>query len=44
MTTKNKPSLLDTLIQMSATELERMLAEHLTQQKLALYWERNAMN
>lgn len=26
---------------MSATELRRVLAEHLTKQKLGLYWERN---
>lgn len=29
MTTKNKQSLLDSLEQMSATELRRVLAEHL---------------
>lgn len=44
MTTKNKQSLLDSLEQMSATELRRVLAEHLTQQKLGLYWERNAID
>lgn len=44
MTTKNKKSLLDSLEQMSATELRRVLAEHLTQQKLGLYWERNAID
>jgi adenine-specific DNA-methyltransferase len=44
MTTKNKQSLLDSLDQMSATELRRVLAEHLTQQKLGLYWERNAID
>lgn len=44
MTTKNKQSLLDSLEQMSATELRRMLAEHLTQQKLGLYLERNAID
>jgi adenine-specific DNA-methyltransferase len=43
MTTKNKQSLLDSLEQMSATELRRVLAEHLTRQKLGLYWERNAI-
>lgn len=44
MTTKNKQSLLDSLDQMTATELRRVLAEHLTQQKLGLYWERNAID
>ncbi len=44
MTTKNKQSLLASLEQMSATELRRVLAEHLTQQKLGLYWERNAID
>lgn len=44
MTTKNKQSLLDSLAQMSAIELRRVLAEHLTQQKLGLYWERNAID
>jgi adenine-specific DNA-methyltransferase len=44
MTTKNKQNLLDSLEQMSATELRRVLAEHLTQQKLGLYWERNAID
>lgn len=34
-----KQTLLDSLGQMSATELRRVLAEHLTQQKLGLYWE-----
>jgi len=29
---------------MSITELRRVLAEHLTQQKLGLYWERNAID
>jgi len=29
---------------MSATELRRVLAEHLTQQKLVLYWERQAID
>lgn len=43
MTTTNKQSLLGSLEQMSATELRRVLAEHLTQQKLGLYWERNAI-
>lgn len=28
---------------MSATELRRVLAEHLTKQKLGLYWERSAI-
>lgn len=44
MTTKNKQSLLDSLDQMSATELRRVLTEHLTQQKLVLYWERQAID
>lgn len=43
MTTNTKQSLLNSLEQMSATELRRVLAEHLTQQKLGLYWERNAI-
>lgn len=44
MTTKIKQSLLDSMEQMSATELRRVLAEHLTQQKLGLYWERNTID
>ncbi len=43
MTTNTKQSLLNSLEQMTATELRRVLAEHLTQQKLGLYWERNAI-
>ena len=39
----SKQTLLDSLGQMSATELRRVLAEHLTQQKLGLYWERNTI-
>lgn len=39
----SKKTLLESLEQMSATELRRVLAEHLTQQKLGLYWERNAI-
>lgn len=38
-----KQTLLQSLDKMSATELRRMLAEHLTKQKLGLYWERNAI-
>ena len=41
--TSSKKTLLESLEQMSATELRRVLAEHLTQQKLGLYWERNAI-
>lgn len=36
-------SLLQSLGQLSAPELRRLLAEHLTRQKLGLYWERNAI-
>lgn len=36
-------NLLDSLEQMSAQELRRLLGEHLTRQKLGLYWERNAI-
>jgi adenine-specific DNA-methyltransferase len=36
-------TLLKNLEQMSAPELRRLLAEHLTRQKLGLYWERNAI-
>jgi len=35
--------LLESLGQMSAPELRRLLAEHLTRQKLGLYWERDAI-
>ncbi|MDD2977109.1 site-specific DNA-methyltransferase [Aquabacterium sp.] len=35
--------MLQDLEQMSAPELRRLLAEHLTRQKLGLYWERNAI-
>ena len=38
-----KQTLLQSLDKMSATELRRVLAEHLTKQKLGLYWERNAI-
>lgn len=41
--TSSKKTLLESLEQMSATELRRVLAEHLTEQKLGLYWERNAI-
>lgn len=43
MTTNNKQSLLASLDKMTDVELRRVLAEHLTQQKLGLYWERNAI-
>lgn len=36
-------NLLDSLGQMSAPELRRLLTEHLTRQKLGLYWERDAI-
>lgn len=36
-------SLLNNLDSLSAPELRRLLAEHLTRQKLGLYWERNAI-
>lgn len=35
--------MLDSLGQMSAPELRRLLTEHLTRQKLGLYWERDAI-
>ncbi len=35
--------MLQSLGQLSAPELRRLLAEHLTRQKLGLYWERNAI-
>lgn len=38
-----KQTLLQSLEQMSAPELRRLLTEHLTRQKLGLYWERNAI-
>ncbi len=38
-----KKTLLESLGQMSAQELRRLLAEHLTSHKLGLYWERNAI-
>ncbi len=38
-----KQNLLDSLGQMSAPELRRLLTEHLTRQKLGLYWERDAI-
>src|SRR5690606_16885525 len=38
-----KQNLLDNLEKLSAPELRRLLAEHLTRQKLGLYWERNAI-
>lgn len=43
MQTTGKQSLLQSLEQMSAPELRRLLAEHLTRQKLGLYWERDAI-
>lgn len=36
-------ALLQQLDQLSAPELRRLLAEHLTRQKLGLYWERSAI-
>jgi len=36
-------ALLQQLNQLSAPELRRLLAEHLTRQKLGLYWERDAI-
>ncbi len=36
-------ALLQNLDHLSAPELRRLLAEHLTRQKLGLYWERNAI-
>ncbi len=41
--TTGKKTLIQSLEQMSAPELRRLLAEHLTRQKLGLYWERNAI-
>lgn len=38
-----KQNLLDNLEKLSAPELRRLLAEHLTRQKLGLYWERDAI-
>ena len=38
-----KQNLLDSLGEMSAPELRRLLTEHLTRQKLGLYWERDAI-
>jgi adenine-specific DNA-methyltransferase len=43
MQTTGKQSLLQSLDQLSAQELRRLLAEHLTRQKLGLYWERDAI-
>lgn len=38
-----KQNLIDSLEQMSAPELRRLLTEHLTRKKLGLYWERDAI-
>lgn len=43
MKTTGKQNLLDNLEKFSAPELRRLLAEHLTRQKLGLYWERDAI-
>ncbi|MEN2673138.1 site-specific DNA-methyltransferase [Herbaspirillum huttiense] len=43
MKNTGKQNLLDDLGQMSAPELRRLLTEHLTRQKLGLYWERNSI-
>jgi len=43
MKNTGKQNLLDSLAQMSAPELRRLLTEHLTRQKLGLYWERDAI-
>lgn len=43
MKNTGKQNLLDSLDQMSAPELRRLLTEHLTRQKLGLYWERDAI-
>jgi adenine-specific DNA-methyltransferase len=43
MNNTGKQNLLESLGQMSAPELRRLLAEYLTRQKLGLYWERNAI-
>lgn len=38
-----KQTLIDNLGQLSAPELRRLLTEHLTRQKIGLYWERNSI-
>lgn len=43
MKNTGKQNLLDSLGQMSAPALRRPLTEHLTRQKLSLYWERDAI-
>jgi hypothetical protein len=43
MTTPSNPSLLQELQHLNAEQLRRLLVEHLTQQKLGLYWESNAI-
>ena len=43
MKNTGKQNLLENLGQMSAPELRRLLTEHLTRQKLGLYWERDAI-
>lgn len=43
MSSSAKQSLLNNLQQLSAPELRRLLAEHLTKQKLGLYWERDSI-
>ncbi len=43
MKNTGKQNLLDRLGQLSAPELRRLLTEHLTRQKLGLYWERDAI-
>lgn len=43
MTKAATQSLLSNLKHLSAPELRRLLAEHLTRQKLGLYWERDAI-
>ncbi|BBN89719.1 site-specific DNA-methyltransferase [Azospira sp. I09] len=40
---KSHPDLLSQLDHLNAQELRRLLAEHLTRQKLGLYWERNSI-
>ncbi len=43
MPSQDQQSLIQNLDHLSATELKRLLIEHLTRQKLGLYWERNAI-
>lgn len=44
MHTSSEQTLIQNLAHLSAPELRRLLTEHLTRQKLGLYWERDAID